>query len=97
MNYQRIPSVRRTCCTAPRRTNDLPYHTPSPRREEMPPCTEPHHACPEERAKSCLAGRSLAMVYAPCQEFESLYTPEQGLCRGTLFADLDKPFLAGGM
>ena len=40
----------------------------------------------------CLAGKSLAMVYSPCQEFDGLHAPEEGLCRGTIFAELEKPF-----
>lgn len=36
---------------------------------------------------------SLAMAYIPFQRWENLYTPEIGFDRGTLFADLDKPFI----
>ena len=43
-----------------------------------------------------LAGFQLAMVYAPEQPFEELYTPENALLRGTLFAALDKPLVKGG-
>lgn len=39
---------------------------------------------------------SLAMVYAPVQEFTGLYAPAEGLSRGTIFAGLDKPLLVGG-
>ena len=35
---------------------------------------------------------SLAMVYAPVQAFEDLYQPEEALCKGTLFKQLDLPF-----
>ena len=44
---------------------------------------------------SCLRGSSLAMVYSPYQEFDNLYGTSEGLCRGTLFRDLDKPFCGG--
>lgn len=44
----------------------------------------------------CMTGRSLAMVYSPCQEFEEIYAPEAGLSRGTIFMKLDKPFLGAG-
>lgn len=37
---------------------------------------------------------SLAMVYTPVQNFCSLYTNERGLRAGTIFSQLDKPFLA---
>ena len=39
---------------------------------------------------------SLAMVYAKLQPFTRTYAPEEALARGTLFADLDLPFTAGG-
>ena len=40
----------------------------------------------------CLNGsRQLAMVYAPCQAFKMLYSPEVALMHGTLFEELDKP------
>lgn len=35
---------------------------------------------------------SLAMVYSPTQVFRDLYEPCKALARGTLFAELDKPF-----
>nr|WP_243108416.1 spore coat associated protein CotJA [Maliibacterium massiliense] len=41
---------------------------------------------------SCMP--ALAMSYVPDQEFRGLYDSAQGLCRGTIFAELDKPFLA---
>ena len=40
----------------------------------------------------CLSGRSLAMVYSPCQEFEGVYGPMEGLGAGTIFRELEKPF-----
>ena len=48
-----------------------------------------------ERA-DCLRGMSLAMVYSPCQEFEDLYDHTEGLRRGTIFRQLDKPFTGKG-
>ena len=38
---------------------------------------------------------SLAMVYAPTQAFRDVYSPAEGLSRGTLFAGLDKPLEVG--
>ncbi len=55
--------------------------------------------CESEASKpegNCLRGRALAMVYSPCQDFVNLYEPMAALSRGTLFAELDKPFCAGG-
>ncbi len=39
-----------------------------------------------------LGGHPLAMVYASCQVFHSLYDPDEALKRGTLFTELDLPF-----
>ncbi len=36
---------------------------------------------------------SLAMVYAPIQKWNNLYDIETGISRGTIFKELDKPFL----
>ena len=36
--------------------------------------------------------KSLAMVYAPVQEFRMIYDPEIALVNGTIFEELDKPF-----
>lgn len=33
-----------------------------------------------------------AMAYIPYQNAMKIYTPERGLCSGTLFPCLDKPF-----
>ena len=41
-------------------------------------------------------GKSLAMVYSPYQHFGELYEQGEALCRGTVFRELDKPFLAAG-
>ncbi len=38
-----------------------------------------------------LSQHPLAMVYAPCQEFHSLYDMDTALSRGTLFSELDLP------
>jgi hypothetical protein len=39
----------------------------------------------------------VAMAYIPFQQFGNLYPPEKGLERGTIFPELDKPFLGGGV
>lgn len=46
----------------------------------------------ELHAEQCPA---LAMAYVPCQKWQNIYAPEVGFNRGTIFADLDKPFLGG--
>ena len=58
--------------------------------QSQPHCCSCHlHA---ENGNKCLDGMSLAMVYAPCQAFDDLYSVEEALGHGTLFAELDKPF-----
>ncbi len=36
---------------------------------------------------------SLAMAYVAMQQWRNLYDPDLGLQRGTIFAELDKPFI----
>ena len=38
----------------------------------------------------------LAMAYVPVQRWEKLYAPCEALDRGTLFCDLDMPFVGKG-
>ncbi len=38
----------------------------------------------------------LAMAYVQMQPWGNLYEPEEGFGAGTVFPDLDKPFLGGG-
>ncbi len=39
--------------------------------------------------------RPLAMVYSPIQTWRNIYTPDEALKYGTLFADLNFPWVAG--
>ncbi len=41
----------------------------------------------------CLPACSLAMVYCPPQEWRALYPVGEAIGKGTLFSELDKPFL----
>ena len=41
-------------------------------------------------------GAPLAAVYSPIQVWRGVYSEAQALARGTLFADLDKPFMGKG-
>ena len=41
-------------------------------------------------------GQTPALAFVPSQVFGEVYEPEAGFPRGTLFPDLDKPFLAAG-
>lgn len=40
-----------------------------------------------------LSNYPLASVYAPLQEFQNLYDRDTALSRGTLFSELDLPFM----
>lgn len=42
---------------------------------------------------SCINSLPLTMAYVPMQSFGTQYDPEAGLCHGTIFPDLDKPFI----
>lgn len=42
-----------------------------------------------------MPGCALAMVYSPEQMWGATYDVELGLERGTIFPELDKPFLMG--
>ena len=53
--------------------------------------------CPERSDCTKAQVPTTAIVYIAMQEFQNIYEPAAGFCRGTIFADLDKPLLAGGM
>nr|WP_243119040.1 spore coat associated protein CotJA [Roseburia sp. 1XD42-69] len=38
-------------------------------------------------------GQVLAMAYVPMQSFQALYEPCEALKNGTIFSELNKPFL----
>lgn len=52
----------------------------------------PHYSANKESIASP-NNKSLAMAYVPQQNWRNLYSPEVALNRGTLFAELDKPFI----
>ena len=53
--------------------------------------------CRHDSAQNCsgdpLYGMPLAMGYVPWQEWGKIYDPEEGLCNGTIFPELNLPFL----
>ena len=53
--------------------------------------------CDGSREGWGLTDYPLASVYAPLQTWRNLYDEETAWSRGTLFAELDMPFLCGGM
>ena len=38
----------------------------------------------------------IAMAYVPWQTWKNVYEAQKGLCRGTIFQELDKPFQGAG-
>lgn len=40
--------------------------------------------------------KALAMAYVPWQTWCDIYDVEKALCQGTIFRELDKPFLGKG-
>lgn len=42
------------------------------------------------------ANMPVAMAYVPWQDWRSIYEVEKGLCSGTIFEELYKPFLGTG-
>lgn len=59
---------------------------------------QPKTRCPENPTCITCALRAtermpVGMTYTPYQEFIRLYEPCEAICRGTIFCDLDKPFL----
>jgi hypothetical protein len=46
-----------------------------------------------ERKNWGLDNYPLASVYAPVQMFDKLFDMDTALCRGTIFAELDLPFM----
>ena len=76
----------------PRNTMYYPNNTFG-RRSQIPQNFAVGAASNNAKPKNpCLEGASLAMVYSPCQHFEKLYEPMEGLRRGTIFCALDMPF-----
>ncbi len=65
-----------------------PVYSPEPQFKPCP-CPEPTPTPPANCSYP-----SLAMVYAPRQSFKELYDIGTALKRGTLFRELDLPFLA---
>lgn len=48
-------------------------------------CPQPEGRFPDETP--------VGMFYVPMQSWGKVYDPDAALCRGTLFPDLDKPFI----
>lgn len=66
-------------------------------------CGEDQHRNRKEEERGCGCGREdrlfglpLAMAYVPWQRWNSIYDVCEALQRGTIFEELDKPFLGRG-
>ena len=64
-----------------------PTVTPYPSYSDKSPCCE---------RDDMLEGEPLAMAYVPWQNWKKIYDIEKGFSRGTIFEELDKPFLGRG-
>ncbi|MCL2578787.1 MAG: spore coat associated protein CotJA [Oscillospiraceae bacterium] len=53
-------------------------------------------AVPPQESEGCGYCVTLGMAYIPMQVWGNLYTPEDGFARGTIFEELDLPFVGKG-
>lgn len=49
--------------------------------------------CAFEADDECLSKMPIAMAYVPMQKFQNLHTAENAFCAGTLYKELEMPFL----
>lgn len=49
-------------------------------------------SCKQEKEVLKLDSMPLAMAYVPWQKWQNIYKPENALCAGTIFQELDLPF-----
>lgn len=63
-------------------------------KERACPLTQTGRGCSGYGTRSAyaLTDFPLAMVYSPIQEWRNVYDEKKGFSRGTIFAELDKPF-----
>ena len=66
------------------------------RMERMNPPSDTGCGCDKENRKKTPEWMSLAMAYVPWQEWRALYEAEKGFHCGTIFAELNKPFMGTG-
>ena len=59
----------------------------------MDNCYHSSCSCIQEKETLKLASMPLAMAYVPWQKWQNIYKPENALCAGTIFQELDLDFL----
>lgn len=61
----------------------------------QPKCRRPAYAAPSTRPRKelCMDTFPLAMAYVPMQQFQSIYELDEALQNGTVFPELNKPFM----
>ena len=61
----------------------------------QPKCRRPAYAPPSTRQEKelCMDTFPLAMAYVPMQQFQSIYELDEALQNGTVFPELNKPFM----
>ena len=65
--------------------------------DDMPMMPPPLNTRPAPKPTFGLEGYPLASVYAPIQRFHKLYDKDMALAKGTLFVELDLPFMGESM
>lgn len=63
------------------------------RKDSRMDVSMPEPNCGQRLNDTPLADLPLTMAYVPMQRYTQVYDMEKGLCVGTIFPELDKPFL----
>ena len=77
-----------------RAPEQMPMQAPLPQAPAAPPVQDPVQV--PESTPACGYCITLGMAYIPVQAWQSLYEPEDGFARGTIFEELDFPFMGKG-
>lgn len=67
---------------------------PSMNRPPMPPRRR-EASEPRRSGEACIDRMPIAMGYVPCQQWSQTYPLDKSLERGTIFPELDLPFVMG--
>lgn len=97
MNYSPDYSMRRRNqdCGCRRSSLGGPAQMPARRQRPMPVSAAP--ATPERPLTPEYAeAYQVGMAYVPWQVWRSIYEPSQALMTGTIFQELDYPWMVGG-